>query len=415
MDKAKPYCISKERVMAAWEKVKTNKGAEGVDEQSIEGFERNLRDNLYKLWSRMSSGSYFPPPVRGVEIPKADGSKRMLGIATVEDRIVQGVVKSYLEPLVEPKFHEDSYGYRPGKSALEALGVTRERCWRQNWCIDLDIKAFFDKLDHELMMKAVKYHTSEKWIHLYVERWLKAPIQLEKGVLIERKSGVPQGGVVSPLLANIFMHHAFDVWMKRKYPAVRFERYADDAIAHCSSKEQAEKVLEEIKTRLKKCGLEINMEKTRIVYCKDQRRKGDNEQESFDFLGYTFRSRVVRSKQGKKFVGFTPAISSRAMKGIREEIRGWRLHQRSDSNLRELAKKINPQVRGWINYYGMYYKRAIYPFIEGVNQYLIRWAMKKYKSLRRSKTRAGNWLKEVRKRELALFVHWGISLKTMVG
>src|SRR3989338_1824135 len=247
MNKTRPFCISKRSVMAAWEKVRANKGAYGVDEESIEDFESKLKGNLYKIWNRMSSGSYFPPAVRAVEIPKSDGRKRILGIPTVSDRIAQAVVKDYLEPIVEPKFHADSYGYRPGKSALDAVGVARERCWRQAWCIDLDIKGFFDNLDHILMMKAVRFHTDEKWIHLYVERWLKAPLQKEDGTLIERNLGTPQGGVCSPLLANLFMHHAFDEWIKKLFPAVKFERYADDLLAHCSSLKQAEKVLEAIR------------------------------------------------------------------------------------------------------------------------------------------------------------------------
>lgn len=415
MDKTKPFCISKQSVLAAWEKVKSNKGAEGVDEESIEDIERNLKDNLYKLWNRMSSGSYFPPPVRGVTIPKADGSKRMLGVPTVIDRIAQGVVKHYLEPEVEPKFHADSYGYRPGKSALEALGVARERCWRRNWCIDLDIRKFFDKLDHELMMKAVRYHTPEKWNQLYVERWLKAPLELENGELIERESGVPQGGVLSPLLANIFMHHAFDEWMKRKHPAIRFERYADDAIAHCSSQEEAEKVLEAIKERLKACGLELNPEKTKIVYCKDEDRKGRYENESFDFLGYTFRPRLSMNRWGKTFVNFTPGISKQAANSVKKEIRSWKIHLRSDKNLTDLARMFNRQVQGWVNYYGRYYKSAMYPILRNIERNLVRWVMRKYKRLKGHKRRAMNWLGRVRKREPNLFVHWKMGLGSKVG
>lgn len=273
MNKTKPFCITKKSVMAAWERVKANKGAFGVDEESIEDFESNLKDNLYKIWNRLSSGTYFPPPVRAVEILKSDGRKRLLGIPTVSDRVAQGVVKSYLEAMVESKFHEDSYGYRPGKSALDAVGIARKRCWRQDWCIDLDIKGFFDNLDHELMMKAIKFHTHEKWVHLYAERWLKAPLQREDGELIKREKGTPQGGVISPLLANIFMHHAFDDWMKRRFPNIKFERFADDILTHCSSLRQAKKVLEEIRVRLKECGLELHPEKTKIVYCKDSYRK----------------------------------------------------------------------------------------------------------------------------------------------
>lgn len=415
MDKTKPFCISKKRVMAAWERVKANKGTFGVDKESIEDFESNLKGNLYKLWNRMSSGTYFPPPVRVVEIPKSDGNVRLLGIPTVSDRVAQAVVKSYLEPIVEPKFHEDSYGYRPRKSALEAVGVARERCWRQDWCIDLDIKGFFDNLDHELLMKALKFHTDEKWIHLYVERWLKAPLQREDGEMIKREKGTSQGGVASPLLSNIFMHHAFDDWMERHFPEIKFERFADDILAHCSSLKQAERVLEEIRIRLKECGLELHPEKTKIVYCKDVDRKGSYEHERFDFLGYTFRPRLSKNKMGKYFVNFTPAVSQRAANRIRKEIRSWKIHLRSDKNIDDLARMFNAYVQGWVNYYGRYYKSAMYPFLRNIERYLIRWVMRKYKRFQGHKQRAKHWLGCVRKREPGLFVHWRLGLGSPVG
>lgn len=415
MNKTKPFCISKKSVMAAWERVKANKGSCGIDEESIEEFEVNLKDNLYKLWNRMSSGTYFPPPVRAVEIPKSDGCKRLLGIPTVSDRVAQAVVKDYLEPVVEPKFHEDSYGYRPRKSALDAVGVARQRCWRYDWVIDLDIKGFFDNLDHALMMKAIKFHTDEKWIHFYVERWLKAPLQLESGELIERERGTPQGGVASPLLANIFMHHAFDDWMKRHFPEVKFERFADDSLVHCRSYKQAEKVLGAIRDRLKACGLELHPEKTRIVYCKDVDRRGSYHHESFDFLGYTFRPRLSKNKQGKTFVGFSPAVRKQAANRIRKEIRSWKLHLRSDKSLTDLARMFNAQVQGWVNYYGCYYKSAMYPFLRNIERYLIRWVMRKYKRYRGHKHRAKKWLGRVRKREPKLFVHWRLGLGSPVG
>ena len=401
--------------MAAWKSVKANKGGAGLDEESIKDFESNLKSNLYKIWNRMSSGSYFPPPVKAVEIPKANGKIRVLGIPTVSDRVAQTVVKNALEPIVEPKFHENSYGYRPGRSALDAVGVARKRCWQQDWCIDLDIKGFFDNLDHELMMKAIKFHTEEKWIHLYCERWLKAPIQKEDGQLVERERGTPQGGVVSPLLANIFMHHAFDDWMKRCFPYVKFERFADDGLVHCSSLSQAEKVLEAIKARLKECGLELHPEKTKIVYCKDKKRKGSYKNECFDFLGYTFRPRLAKNKWGKMFVSFTPAMSQQAASRIKKEIRSWRLHLRSDKNITDLARMFNAAVQGWINYYGKYYKSAMYPSLGNIERYLIRWAMRKYKRLRGHKRRAKQWLGRVRKREPKLFVHWRIGLGSPVG
>lgn len=414
LNKTKPFSISKESVVAAWERVKANKGTYGVDKESIEEFESNLKGNLYKIWNRMSSGTYFPPPVRAVEIPKSDGRMRMLGIPTVSDRVAQAVVKNYLEPIVEPKFHVDSYGYRPKKSALEAVGVARRRCWRQNWCLDLDIKGFFDNLDHSLMMKAVRFHTNEKWIHLYVERWLKAPINVE-GTLIERDRGTPQGGVISPLLANIFMHHAYDSWMEKHFPNVKFERYADDVLTHCSSLAQAKKILEAVRIRLKECGLELHPEKTKIVYCKDADRKGSYEYESFDFLGYTFRPRLSKNKFGKTFVNFTPAISKQASKRVRKKIRSWRMHLRSDKDLTDLARMFNKQVQGWVNYYGRYYKSAMYPILINIERFLIRWVTRKYKRFQRHKRRAKYWLGRVRKREPNLFVHWRLGLGSPVG
>lgn len=401
--------------MVAWESVKANKGSSGIDEESVLEFEENLKDNLYKIWNRMSSGTYFPPPVMAVEIPKSDGRIRLLGIPTVSDRVAQAVVKLHLEPIVEPKFHENSYGYRPGKSALDAVGVARKRCWRQDWVIDLDIKGFFDNLDHELMMKAVRFHTEEKWIHLYVERWLKAPLQQKDGQLIKRDKGTPQGGVISPLLANIFMHHAFDEWMRINFPGVKFERFADDSLVHCYSLKQAEDVLAAIKKRLQECGLELHPEKTKIVYCKDVDRKESYDYESFDFLGYTFRPRLSMNKSGKTFVNFTPAISNNAANRIRKEIRSWNIHLRSDKNLTDLAKMFRAQVQGWVNYYGRYYKSAMYPFLRNIERYLIRWATRKYKRLRRHKRRAKHWLGRIRLREPNLFVHWKLGLGSPVG
>lgn len=415
MNKTKPFSISKQSVMVAWESVKAKKGAGGIDEESLEDFESNLKSNLYKLWNRMSSGTYFPAPVKGVEIVKSDGRKRLLGLPTVSDKVAQAVVKHYLEPQLEPTFHEDSYGYRPGKSALEAVGVARKRCWRQNWCIDLDIKGFFDNLDHELMMKAVRFHTKEKWIHLYVERWLKAPIQQVNGEITARDRGTPQGGIISPLLANLFMHHAFDDWMKRHLPQVKFERYCDDVLAHCRSQKEAKEVLEAIRSRLKECGLELHPEKTKIVYCKDADRKGSYEHESFDFLGYTFRPRLSKNKWGKTFVNFTPAISEQAAKRIRKAIRSWKIHLRSDKNITDLARMYNAQVQGWVNYYGRYYKSAMYPILGNIERNLIRWVMRKYKRYRGHKRRAKHWLGRVRKREPNLFVHWRLGLGSTAG
>lgn len=410
MDKAKPFEVSKDLVYAAYLKVKANQGAGGVDEETIEEFDKDWKNKLYRIWNRMSSGTYFPPAVRAVAIPKENGKTRMLGIPTVSDRIAQTVVKMALEPLVEPKFHEDSYGYRPGKSAIDAVGQARKRCWRKNWVIDLDIKGFFDNLDHGLVMRAVKHHTDSPWILLYIERWLKAPLETEEGKQVERDRGTPQGGVVSPLLANIFMHHAFDDWMRRKYPQISFERYADDVLAHCSSLEQAQRVLEAIIDRLRECKLEVNAEKTRIVYCKDEDRPSSYEQERFDFLGFTFRPRRAKNKYGKYFVSFLPAVSDKAAKKIKKEIRSWHMAKRSDKSLEDLALMFNAQVQGWVNYYGHYYKSAMYPFLRNIERNLVRWAIRKYKRLKGHKTRATYWLGRIARREPRLFAHWRVGL-----
>ena len=331
------------------------------------------------------------------------------------DRVGQGVVKSYLEPLVEPNFHEDSSGYGPGKSALEAVFVARKRCWSPDWCIALDIKGLFDNLDHSLMMKAIRYHTEEKWIPLYVERWLKAPLQREEGEQLDRKQGTRQGGVLSPLLANIFMHHGFDTWMKRQFPPVKFERFADDVLVHCSSLHQAEQLLGSIKARFKECGLELHGEKTKLVYCKDGNRTGSYAHESFDFLGFPFRPGSSKNKWGKPFVNFMPAISNQAVKRIGEEVGSWKLHLRSDKNLTDLAGMFKAQVQGWVNDSGRYYKSAMYPHLKNIERYLIRWVMRKYKSYRGHKCRAIHWLGRLRKSKTDLFVPWRVGLGSAVG
>jgi RNA-directed DNA polymerase len=406
MDQAKPFSISKQVVWEAYKEVKANQGAAGVDSESIEKFEKDLKNNLYKIWNRMSSGTYFPPPVRTVAIPKKDGGQRRLGIPTVGDRIAQTVVKKYLEPEVEPHFHPDSYGYRPGKSALAAVGAARERCWRYNWVIDLDIRGFFDNLDHALVMRAVGKYTQSRWILLYVERWLKAPIKLEDGTLVEREKGTPQGGVASPLLANIFLHLAFDEWMRSKHPEAPFERYADDIVVHCKREEQAQQLLKAIEKRLAQCRLELHPEKTKIVYCKDDDRRETYANEKFDFLGYTFRARRSKNRWGKYFINFSPAVSNKAAKKMRQEMRRWRLNLRSDKSIDDLARMWNPVIRGWIQYYGRYYRSALNPVFRHLNVYLVRWARRKYKRLSRHRRRAEYWLGQIAVRDPRLFAHW---------
>jgi len=405
-DEAKPYCISRQEVLEAYKKVKSNKGAAGIDEQTIENFERKLKKNLYKVWNRMSSGSYFPPPVRTVKIPKADGGERPLGIPTVSDRVAQMVVKNRLEPLVDPRFLSDSYGYRRGKSALDAVGRARQMCWAYDWVCDLDIKGFFDNLDHEIMMRAVRQHAKDKWVALYVERWLKAPALDEQGNLLKRERGTPQGGVISPLLANLFLHYAFDLWMRRNWQHLPFERYADDIIVHCRAKGEAELVRRNIAARLQQCGLELHPKKTKLVYCKDANRKESHPNEQFDFLGFTFRPRKAVNRKGTLFCSFSPAISKRAVLKISDEIRRWQLHRRTTSSIEDLAKILNPKLRGWFNYYGRFNPSALRPIERHVGQSLVRWACRKYKKLRRHWTRAWEWLVRLIERQPTLLALW---------
>jgi RNA-directed DNA polymerase len=407
MISTKSFKIPKRLVWDAYLDVKRSGGGPGVDGQTMEDVEHDLKNQLYKIWNRMSSGTYFPPPVLRVEIPKVDGGRRELGIPTVTDRIAQAVVKRYLEPLVEPFFHEDSYGYRPGRSAIDAVASARKRCWRDNWVLDIDIKQFFDCLDHYLVMRAVRRFTSCKWVLLYIERWLRVDVQFVDGTRQCRGQGTPQGGVISPLLANLFLHLAFDQWMKENYPCIHFERYADDIVVHCRSWKQAEWIKGKIEQRLHRCSLELHPTKTKIVYCKDSRRQGKWAHHSFDFLGYTFRPRSARNNRGEFFVSFSPAISRKATKRLRQIIRrSWKLTARTHLDLQEISRRLNPVIAGWINYYGCFCRSALHPVLDHINTALIGWAMRKFKRLRRRKTRAANWLKGVSRRDPLLFVHW---------
>ena len=417
MSEAKPFCISKGEVWEASKRVKANPGAAGVDGQSITDCEKKLKGNLDKIWNRMSSGSYFPPPVRTVKIPKANGGERSLGIPTVADRIAQMVVKSRLEPEVEPLFHPDSYGYRPGKSAWDAVGKARQRCWRQDWIIDLDIQGFFDNIDQDLLRRAVRKHAKDKWVVLYIERWLQAPIEEEDGPLVPREKGTPQGGVISPLLANLFLHDAFDRWLAKRYPQVWFERYADDAIVHGRTERQAQEVRAAIAARWRECGLELHPEKTKIVYCRDEDRRRTYPNEKFDFLGYTFRPRRSKNRFEKYFINFSPAISDRAVKAIRVEIRSWKLHLRSDKSIDDLSRMFNQKIRGWLQYYGWYDRSALYPPRRQLDRALARWAYRKYKKLRGHLRRATHWVARISRRDPRLFAHWqlGVRRGSLVG
>jgi RNA-directed DNA polymerase len=416
MPEAKPYDIPKQLVWEAFQRVKANRGAAGVDGESLTTFEKDLKKNLYKVWNRMSSGSYFPPPVRLVEIPKDNGGTRPLGIPTVGDRVAQTVAKMVLEPMVEPCFHPDSYGYRPGKSALDAVGMARKRCWGADWVIDLDIRDFFGSLDHELVERAVAHHTDNPWIRLYVARWLRAPVQHADGTMEARTKGTPQGGVISPLLANLFLHYAFDMWMKRTFPSIPFERYADDAVVHCRSERQAQAVLAAIRDRFGQCGLELHPMKSRVVYCKDADRREEHEHITFDFLGYTFQPRRAKNRYGKFFVSFLPAISTKAAKKIRATIREWRMAStRNNQRLEDLARLVNPTVRGWMNYYGRFYRSKCIQILRHLNEALAVWARRKYKRFKRRERASMHWLGCIARRDPNLFVLWQLGVRPEAG
>ena len=415
MCNTKPFDISKHVVWEAYKRVKANKGAAGIDDESISDFEEHLKDNLYKIWNRMSSGSYFPPAVKTVEIPKKSGGQRALGIPTVSDRIAQMVVKIYFEPEVEPIFHKDSYGYRPNKSATEAVGVAGQRCWRYDWLVDMDIRKCFDTIPNDLLMRGVRKHTQCKWVLLYIQRWLEAPVQLPDGSIVRREKGVPLGGVISPLLANLFLHYAFDEWMVRNYPTIPFERYADDAIAHCKSESQAQMIKRAIEKRFADFGMEVHPEKTKIVYCKDDDRRGNYPNEKFDFLGFTFQARRSKNRRGKHFINFSPAVSKDAATRIRHEMRKWQVHLRSDKSLEDISRMFAPVLRGWITYYGSYYKSALYPTLRHFNRILVRWVTGKYKRFRRHRRRAEYWLGRVSNKEPNLFAQWRMGVKPSAG
>jgi RNA-directed DNA polymerase len=405
----KPFAIPKQLVWQAWKSVKANGGAAGADGVTVEAFGKDLKDNLYKVWNRMSSGTYFPPPVRAVEIPKASGGTRILGVPTVGDRVAQTVAAMALEPRTEAIFHDDSYGYRPRKGALDAVGRCRERCWARDWVIDLDIRKFFDSVPWDLMVRAVQANVTheQRWIVLYVRRWLAAPIVMPGGAVHARDKGTPQGSCVSPVLANLFMHYAFDKWLEREFPAVEFERYADDAVVHCATERQAREVLAALEQRMAEVGLQLHPDKTRIVYCKDgKRRRRDCAETSFTFLGYTFRARNALNRSGTSmFTGFLPAVSKDALKRMSEEVRSWRIHRRTATELQDLAAWINPIVRGWMTYYGRYYRTALDRLLRRINTYLMRWAQQKYERLRPFR-KALRWWKDLTARQPHLFAHW---------
>jgi RNA-directed DNA polymerase len=402
----KSFDISKWEVQAAWEKVRANRGAPGVDAVSLEAFGADLKNNLYKIWNRMSSGTYFPPPVRAVEIPKQHGKgTRMLGVPTIADRVAQTVAAARIGAAAEPVFHRDSYGYRPGKQALDAVGVCRERCWAYDWVVDLDVSKFFDSVRWDLVIKAVERHVDLPWVILYVKRWLAAPVQMPDGSVVQRDRGTPQGSAVSPVLANLFLHYAFDMWMVREFPDCPFERFADDAVVHCSTEARARQVLAALEQRMSEAGLALHPEKTRIVYCRDGNRRGPwDGPVSFTFLGYTFGARSMNGRRGR-FTGYGPAVSDAALAKMSQAVASWRLRRRNALSWTGLTRWIGPVIRGWLNYYGQFYRSQLYPLLARINYHLMKWLRAKYKRLRNYKVLQKAWQRAVTQNPGAL-PHW---------
>lgn len=406
----KSFMIPKKLVWQAYEQVKAKGGAAGVDGHTLDDFERDLKNNLYRLWNRMSSGSYFPPAVKAVPIPKKSGGTRILGVPTITDRIAQTVVKLVLNPILEPVFDENSFGYRPGKSAHDAIAITRKRCWRYDWVVEFDIRGLFDNIDHDLLMRALRHHCNCRWVLLYAERWLKAPLKQPDGSLSERHKGTPQGGVVSPVLANLFLHYAFDAWLRREMPGIPFCRYADDGLLHCNSQEQAEYVMRRITMRFRQCGLEIHPDKSSIVYCKDVNRTEEYPRISFDFLGYTFQPRRCINKRGQIHSNFLPAVSRNSRKEINRHIRSWHIQLKNEKELTDLSRMFNPILQGWQAYYGRFYPSSLRQLWRNFNRYLVRWVRRKYKRFARHRQQAKRFLDRYARANPHLFVHWQLGV-----
>jgi len=410
-NETKSVPVSKQQVWLAYKKVRSNAGSAGIDQVSMDEYDAHRSDHLYKLWNRMASGSYFPAPVKEVEIPKKDGKMRKLGIPTISDRVAQMVVKDYLEPRFEQLFSPHSYGYRSGKNAPQALSAVRENVRMLDWVIDLDIKGFFDTIDHVKLMLALEKHVSEKWCLMYIERWLQTPVQTKTGELVERQGkGTPQGGVISPLLANLFLHYAMDKWLEQTHSAVRYVRYADDAVLHCKSKVQADYVLRSLRKRMKQCGLELHPEKTRLVYCKDYRRQEQHESVKFDFLGYSFQPRTAKSKRdGSLYLGYDCAISISSKKRIAATMKTLDIEHLTHKSIVGVAQFLEPYIRGWVNYYGKFRLWEMNPLFQLLRRRLVMWARKRYKRYKTSVNRAYRWLERVKDQFPTLFYQWRLG------
>jgi group II intron reverse transcriptase/maturase len=410
-NETKSVPVSKEQVWLAYKKVRSNQGRAGVDQLSMEEYDADRSQHLYKLWNRIASGSYFPPPVKEVEIPKKDGKVRKLGIPTISDRVAQMVIKDYLEPRFEQIFSPHSFGYRPGKNAHQALSAVRENVRMLDWAIDLDIKGFFDNIDHGKLMLALKKHVNEKWCLMYIERWLQTPVQTITGDLVAKHGkGTPQGGVISPLLANLFLHYAMDKWLEQTHSAVRYVRYADDAILHCKSKEQADYVLRNLNKRMRQCGLELHPEKTKLVYCRDYRRQGEYSNVKFDFLGYSFQPRTAKSKRnGELYLGYDCAISTSSKKRIAEKMRELDIQHLTHKSIVGVAQFLEPYIRGWINYYGKFRLWEMNTVFQLLRRRLVMWARKRYKRYKTSLNRAYGWLERVKEQYPTLFYQWRVG------
>jgi RNA-directed DNA polymerase len=408
--------IPKSAVFQSWKMVKENRGSYGIDKQSLEMFESNLSLQLYRIWNRLSSGSYFPPPVKGVDIPKRGGVRR-LGVPTVADRVAQGTIKVMFENRFESIFDNDSYGYRPGRSCHDAIEVTRQRCWQYSWVVEYDIRGLFDNISHDLLMKAIRSHFPEKWLHVYLERWLKAPMVAPDGTVAVRDKGTPQGGVLSPLLSNLFMHYATDKWMRREFPDLPWCRYADDGLVHCLSLKQAQMVRDKLARRLQELRLEMHPDKTSIVYCRDDRRQRttDWSTTSFEFLGFEFKERFAQNRStGELFRRFLPAIGRNRLKELRRTLKGQPVLRAMFARIDDVAQALNPIIRGWLNYYGRFYSSALIPLCCYINERLMIWLKEKYRRSRKggSKARAYRFLRQIHKTRPTLFAHWKNGLST---